>query len=329
MASSTKCKAATFDLSVFDYINTSQPQAIYECSSDDFRKCPSCVRLLTALQYYSLLKIHQDHHQQYQQLFAHFTQNVYKIDNLLNDYHVLIKNHSDHILEINSYLLKKQSFQSCEDVTKCGYALRHHRTQNINIDNDKILSEPLLNLYASTLDSLHYNIFHLYHVGLRVKKMDNKDNNDNDETETKTDNDCFDAVFSKMRDLISSTKHQTKSFNRFPNAENKENITNNNTKFNININSNTNDNDMNHEQGTTFLDKIYQKLIESKINEKIIYKLMKFISDEEYCTESIDLDLNHNKTNGNIAKYVENAHCIQNITDFMNASRRMFFHCIS
>ena len=77
-----------------------------------------------------------------------------------------------------------------------------------------------------------------------------------------------------------------------------------------------------NEEGETYLDAIYKHLSESKVNKDAIKSLREYISSEEYCTESVDFDIND--SDSNISLHVQNTKCIQSIIDFMAFSRRMF-----
>ena len=305
-----------YDLSIFhEFVITTStncdPQLI------DVQNCPSLIRLLTCLHYYSLLNIQND--QQHCNIFEHFTQNIYKMQDLLNDYQYFIKYHSYRIQEIHDYVLKQKSFKPCNNVKNCQFSSRHHRVNINQHEDEKINSDPNINLYIETLDSLHFYIFHLYHAGLRTVNP-NKENND--ETKQNESNvNHYDASFSRIKKLISTSKDNTRPFERFPSNND------DNTKFNINMNDtdqkvNTLQN-MNQGQGDTYLDTIYTHLSQSKIDQSTIKKLQAYILSEEYCTESVDFDLNDDHSN--IATYLTNSRCIECITDFMAASRCMFF----
>ena len=308
-------KMTTFDLSIFNNIIHNP----CDTESHDYKSCDSLARLFTSLQYYSLLNITTN--QQHQDIFQHFIAKVYSIEVLLNDYSNFIKYHSNNPQQISYHLVNEKSFKSCNDIKKCQQSSRHHR---VNIDTDTKIDDnkldPIFNLFCQTLDGLHFYIFHLYHVGMRVNNdSSNHDNND--------DWDFVDSTFGKVRELITSRQHTTASYDRFPRAQDTKS-----SKFNINVNNKHNltvsgDN----VDGTTYLDTIYKHLMESKIDRKTLYQLQQYLSNEEFCTESVDYDVNNDDdpSNGNIAKYINNPKCIQSISEFMNASRGMslFLYC--
>ena len=299
-----------FDLSVFvDSANRQcDPKAI------DFKDCLKFARLFSCLQYYSLLNVKHD--PDHQNWFEHFTQSVYKINDLLDDYHHFMKDHSNYLKEIIEYLTKRKSVKQCHDIKQCQYSYRHHRADfGDEKDNDKL--DAALNLYCSTLDSLHFYVFHLYHIGMRVNTTDITQHND----ETEIDDWFFDVEFGKIKESISSRRHISISFERFNESSGS------NSKFNINIGNNdltvTNE-AMNDSQGRTYLDAIYQHINKMKVDQKILDKLKDYLAAQDYCTESVDYDINNdNGLNGNISNYIDDAKCVQHIIDFMNDSRRM------
>ena len=314
----------TFDLSIFNDINNTQTNE--KCQYKDmeaFSKCESLNRLFVSLRYCSLLQIHQN--KNHRHIFDHFINNIYKIKHLLNDYTHFINNHSEYIQEIADYLIKEKSFKICKDIKHCQYSQRHHRADEQTQVTQ--MSDSHLNLYAETLDSIHFYIFHLYQVGLRSSK---DDNDSHIKTDEKCDDEYFDESFYRIRNLISSTRNKTKSFERFPNLEN-NNDNGNISKFNIKVNNNvnfTNDtSNISDGKAATYLDTIYKHLIASKIDPTTMNELMNYIQTEDYCTEAVNYDLNHNNDlsmNSNISNMTNNPKCIQCIIDFMSEARRMF-----
>ena len=230
------------------------------------------------------------------------------MENLLNDYHELIRNHSDYLQEISQHLIQNKSFKTCDDIKNCQFSSRHHGNSNGNI------ADPMVKLYSETLDSLHYYLFHLYQVGLRTKKeihhsVDEKKYDDNH--------------FSKMREMISTRRDDTARFERFGDVENSN--MHSDSRFNILL-SNDIHLSINEGQGTTYLDMIYKHLLESKIDEDVVEKLKAYVVNEDYCTESLDFDVNEIETDGNIANCINNMNCIQCIRDLIAHSRRMFIY---
>eukprot|EP01084_Bolivina_argentea_P255241 429241_1 len=137
------------------------------------------------------------------------------------------------------------------------------------------------------MDSLHFYLFHCYDVGIRTRKQEQ-------ETEEKTNDQYFDAAFSRIHKLITQRAHVTKAFSRFS--------TNKNSKFNI---KSEQEEQMDNDNGdNTYLDAVYQYLQSKNSRKSDIKKLNEFIKDEEYETDSIGYDIDIK--DGNIAKDVDN-----------------------
>ena len=310
---------SNLDLSVFK-----EPVNPSPSPEDDFKKSLPLQRLFASLQYYSLLNIRGD--EQHQNLFQEFMDNVYKINNLLNDYHHFTKHYSDDLQNIGQYLLKEKSFKISDDIKQCQYSSRHHRIFRDGQSDGKNKLDPTLNLFCTTLDGLYYYIFRLYDVGMRVRKDTTTSTEDNDKKEpakedtdsvdtdktekAKDDIDLAEDELSKLKEAISSTRERTTSFERFPNA-----IRNPNTsKFSVSIHDKSKDALTIFEgpPGTTYLDAIYDHLKEQNIDEETIQKLSDYIINEGFCTDSVDYDVN-SETDGNIAKHVKRKKSIQQI----------------
>ena len=130
---------ASTDLSVY----TEQEEKC-QSQTDDLKDCLSFKRLFVCLRYYSLLNIQTK--KEHANIFEHFIDTVYKMEHLLNDYHHIIKKHSNRLKRASNYLIEEKSFEACDDVKQCQYSSRHHKE-----DNNKELGA-LLSLYCSTLD---------------------------------------------------------------------------------------------------------------------------------------------------------------------------------
>eukprot|EP01084_Bolivina_argentea_P020277 37724_1 len=112
-----------------------------------------------------------------------------------------------------------------------------------------------INLYETEYDSLHFNIFHLYTTGYRIRK----NTNDKKHDENTNDNDnyiqCIDHEFSEMMKTINYTRDKYENiFSRFKTEKN-------NNKYNINIVNNIQSN----KNEKPFMDKIFEYLTSNRI----------------------------------------------------------------
>ena len=308
------------DLSVFKHISSPKPHS----SSDpvNFKSCAPITRLHTALKYYTLLDKHRPNY--CQDVLTEFSHNVYPIEHLLNDYHHLIKSHSEVFHEINQYLVNQLSIRKCE-IQNCGFTSRHHRASYNDGNEGRNILHPKPNLYADTLDSLHFRLFHLYDTGLRTLKNEYLISVDDKKDGKTEDIPAYDASFAQMKDLVNSRNHTTKSFERFKTANNQ------NSKFNIKINDNVSknisDDHDDTESALTFMDQLFKHLEESAIDENVLNKLRAYIENEEFETDAIDIDVSEHLTNGNISNHVQNEECMQSIIAQITSSHCMMCFC--
>ena len=154
-----------------------------------------------------------------------------------------------------------------------------------------ILSDPYLNVYCNIMDSLHHYLFHLYDTGFRFLNNNNGEEEEKEkEKELQDPYKCYDETFATMNKKISSTRDASRRFSRISSGG-KYHI-----EAGINPNKNTNENTnintkKQKQKGKTYLDTIYDHLKKLKINKKSILRLKRYLNEEEYDTEAMDLDL--------------------------------------
>ena len=201
-------KQQDIDLTIFK----SQKSDI-ECDENNENPTQSCSaikRLIIGLKYYSLLNVitNEDH----KQIFISFIKSVYT--KFLDDYNHLIGRHDKQLEKINKSLIQDASFGDCK-ISKCQFATRHHKErQNNNDDNNNFDGQ--FEFYKTTMDSLHFYLLHLFHVGLRAIK--NKINEEQQEEEVKQEGDqveSLDKEFSRIVKAITDRRHISDSFDRF------------------------------------------------------------------------------------------------------------------
>ena len=132
-------------------------------SSVNIHKCDSIMRILTALKYYSLLKL--DENPSNQDVFISFCKTVYPY--FLNDY--------EHILHsyINQQIIEDAKFGDC-DHQKCKLFTRYYSDSRRRVDqeresknNDEEIDSELL-FYRQIFDNIHHWLYHLFDVGVRM-----------------------------------------------------------------------------------------------------------------------------------------------------------------
>ena len=304
--------ATSIDLSVFN-----QQQQQEAACNNDFKSCECIKRVLTALQHYSLLDLHSN--KDHQIIFNNFLNTVYSPSDLIMDFFHFKNIHDQEIQQIMVYALDYFKFPLC-DVESCLFSSRLYRVNeaaailNIFDSDDKTSSLPVV---ISLLDSIHHYIFHLSVCGLRDfqdKDSDNKANEDQGD-------EYHDAEFAVMNKRILSTRPKTQKFSRLSAVK----------KFSINIKNNNNNDDLKEESDgdvITYLDTIYMLLEKEGVNKKIISNLKNFVINEQFDTESMDLDLkidDNDGNGGNIERTIKNDQCIKCIKNMFTKSTRMIY----
>ena len=296
------------DLSIFNHI---EQFASLNCA--DFKSCIAIHRLLAALRYYQSLKFQISENDR--EILTTFINEVYEARLLIQDFHHFQKQHDQQLYDIINYATKTHLLSKDCDIDSCDYASRHYRVENNNNIKDNM--DPHLRFYTDTLDSFHFYISHLHHVGLRYIQHQQDDHYHDDK---KQDHDqLYDHQFARIHNIISSTRNASNRFNRVSVG----------SKFNIEVNKtiqNEQDQDEHdvNEYDHTYLDTLWQHLYKLKIKEDVILKLVNYSKYEEYDTETMNMD--SQIENGNIAHHlVHHQKCFKAVTELFNKSRGIFF----
>eukprot|EP01084_Bolivina_argentea_P232465 391805_1 len=254
------------------------------CNKNNYKNCTSITRLLVALKCYSTLDIIGNDNDA--NVFREFIHDIYH--ELVNDYIHFNNEHSHELEHINNELLRNNN--ECA-ISVCTFARRHHNaeTNTNNLDD-------ILNFYSQTMASLHFYLFHCYDAGIRTKQQNEI------AKEEKSNDQYFDAKFSRISGIISERTHSTQGFDRFSSRKN--------GKFNIEAEQEIKNND-----NDTFLDAVYEHLQIKNVKKSDIKKVYHFIQDEEYETDTIVYDAD--MKNSNIAKNTGNDECIETIQTLM------------
>eukprot|EP01084_Bolivina_argentea_P211245 359357_1 len=175
------------------------------CNNKDYTQCQAMKRLLAALKYYSMLEIIDNKNDR--ELWNNFINQIYL--NLIDDY-IHFNNHHSHELEnINTQITNKESIFNPCDVSKCAFTSRHHNQTSQTNENTLTPTEQF---YKQTMDSLHFYLFHCFHVGLRIKTEEKPQQQDEKEEKK---GEYFDSTFSRLNKMIQERQHITKEFDRF------------------------------------------------------------------------------------------------------------------
>ena len=163
--------------------------------------CPSKTRIRFCLDYYQRLDTANA-----RELFIEFCDAVYSAALLLDDYVHVITKHGD-VASLTA--MAAQLTCPCSSPSDCAWTDRHFRGRGRS--KHKQGAQPL-NFYVETMDTLHFNLFHLEHVGLRIHVADA-------DAKAGDDQDLVDAVVLRMRDIIRLKREQFR-FDRMDSAQN-------------------------------------------------------------------------------------------------------------
>eukprot|EP01084_Bolivina_argentea_P010880 20301_1 len=232
-------------------------------------------RLSSALKYYSFLDI--IHNENDRNLFNNLIQRYNK---LIDDFTILIKYNKQKLYDIQQTLIKNGDFIIC-DVKKCDFTARHANQSETEQTNSPL--DPILEFYKTTMDSLHFYLFHIFDCGLRTIIADHIDEDDEIKQEK---GEYFDAAFARVTKMISDRNHNTASFSRFRI----------NNKFNMVVDTNnraSNVHSFSGKNSSTFMDELYSYLTIKNINNVVVDTFRNIILSEEYDSETMADDVIH------------------------------------
>eukprot|EP01084_Bolivina_argentea_P113128 201695_1 len=256
--------------------------------------CKCLQRLSMGLKYYHKI-IETKMNESTKQKFSEFYCKTYT--NFLNDYIHFQKQHTtnEQLIHISNELINELDFKIC-DLSKCGTLTRHYQ-QNKKFEETKIDIDDRFSFYCNCYDRLHYQFFHLFEMGLRIKPIEiDQQLSQNDDYACTSD-----KAFEQRRDLIKIRKNSRLNVQRYNDPDNKYNL-------HMHIAS---VNDMQHEENNTFLDELYLFIERNEEHGKHqVTHLRQYIIENEYDTDSTKDDLENftaskNVATSNIAKNIE------------------------
>lgn len=302
---------------------------------NDHHNCPSLLRLATTLTYYSY--INNSNKAWFRYNFTRFITQVHT--NLIDDYIHFINQHGHQIEDIHEDFVNNYGFNNC-NIKTCTFTSRHHGLASnlYDVDNDRVFE-----FYKSTMDSLHFYIFHIFEAGLRTKSNPAQNNGAN---RSESDHAHFvDREFDAIRAISSATNKTTKSFQRFG--------CKNNSKFTIKAGQNGSSSNagspsvidvgnfvqikLNHtlmytmnedyyreeENVETYLDSLYSHLMRQRVKESVIYRFKAFIAEEQYDTDGVVNDVMAHA--GNVEQSIDKREAFLIMARFLQSSNCELF----
>eukprot|EP01084_Bolivina_argentea_P084461 152734_1 len=263
-------------------------QQDFECKSPD--QCESIRKTLDILKYYQTLNLNETNNNT-------LIEFVNKETNIIDHYIHIVTKHNNDMEDIYNLIIKQYTFQNC-NVDNCILSTRHNRdrqldeiNENDNKYNEENVNDSQFIVWRDILDSMHCHLFHLYDFGYRIHKnelneMKTTITKDTEDTEDITcDDNAFKLLYSSIKTKLKALKCTTNTPRHQSN------------KFNLNLFNNTNGNNV-YSQSTknvTFMDRVYDYLNQTCMQQSEVNKLKTFLEEEQYDTDSIMMDAKNGK----------------------------------
>ena len=168
----------------------------YQChegTTNPLQDCPSIQRLISLLEMYEDLDVINNNEDQ--NMFVRQMNDTRECKYFLDDYIHLISDHS-HQLETICV-----SLDPCNDIARCVSTSRNYQTDNMEemkLYTEEDDDDEVLNFYINTMDSLHFYLYHLFDVGLRMQ------------SDKKHPNQSLDKEFSRMYEEVNKSREISK-----------------------------------------------------------------------------------------------------------------------
>eukprot|EP01084_Bolivina_argentea_P061135 111743_1 len=169
-------------------------------------------RMINALIFYSTLNIF-DNGKDKKKFIEYFSETN---ESLLDDYIHIIDTYNHNDGDISELMAKDfQLIVEC-DIQNCLLLRRHYRNRNHNnkhqTDLEMKTDDHNVSFYVDIMDSTHCYLYHLYDIGMRVKKDEISVRFENDEKNT---DQYFDETFSNICKVLKAKKNKLKALNTF------------------------------------------------------------------------------------------------------------------
>ena len=276
--SNTPPKGAVPDLKVFENM-----EVIEDCKTKS-NLCPVIMRMVAVLNYYNSLMMNaMDNDETLWQIqIIEFCDVHYTEHWMLEDYIHFVANHSDFASMIK--MAEALNWKCFDDVKQCGASTRHYRSRS--------QAEKVVHFCIEIMDKLHFNVFHLVDVGLRVPSELNLIDN-------LSDDGLKDGVMLQIAQQIHRERQQT----AFPRID----ATDSNSKYSLCSNSTVESND-GTKGGLTKMDSVLRDFKKEVGDEAVVRHLVEFMEGQRYDTETMNDDM---------AVYAESKQC--NVRTAMDA----------
>ena len=297
-----------FDMNLFK-----EPTAECNRNSDDIpitERCSRLKRLCTATKYSNTLRTNPTlKDDEKRSLFMEFNEDVYH--SLIDDFTHLIQEHDRNIDRIHTEWTELYQVPKCS-VSECARTKRHYaRERSAKKESNIKEHDAMYSFYESVYDSVHYYIFHLFEVGLRVDASSLSVSEDGDEKQDmESGRASVDKRFTAERDLIKSRSREcTLDFHRFKNANNKYTIQSARIR---------------EKQGITLTDALFQTLIKNeKVEKESLQSIRHYSVQNAFDSDALEHDL-EKTADSNLYTVIQNQSTTNEMSKFIQSVNRMF-----
>ena len=275
--------------------------------SDDIPITESCshsLRICKAMRYFHGLRTSTTlDEEEKKELFVEFNQNIYP--SLLDDIIHFVKEHENDIERVHREWTEIYGLPKCT-VSECVQTARHYerrrreRKRECN-NNDE---DAVYNFYENEMDRVHFYIFHLFDVGMRVNtKSLILSEDEDDEKKVGSVGVTVDKLFAAKRELIKMRRTECKvPFDRFDEEYNKFTMQSGHKQ-----------------QGMTAMDAIFDRLSEKQnVRKEILQQIHQFLVENGFDSDAIQLDL-ENMTVSNLCTFIQNPSITETMRDFIES----------
>ena len=148
------------DLAVFQDIDGGD-----HCDGDHHKECKAMHRVTAALDYYQFLVLSESAKKYVSDpimAFQSFCDDIYSKRNMLSDYIHWVLKHKD---PESLTAIRKRLHFVCESAKNCGATTRHYRDRRVDGDG---ANKKQSSWFTEKMDIIHFNVYHLHELGLRV-----------------------------------------------------------------------------------------------------------------------------------------------------------------
>ena len=189
------------NFSIFQFIESDD-----HCDGDHSTKCKAMERVTAALDYYHFLVVAPmatKYGKDPRIAFTSFCLELYPKKSLLNDYIHWVLHHND---PDSVMAMRQQLHFVCESAKRCGATTRHYRDRRDDVHEAAVPADDAeSNWFVDKMDCIHFNVYHLHELGLRVSKETMENELEPDGTK-QNESESVDLALKRMSKVIQTKR---------------------------------------------------------------------------------------------------------------------------